>query len=154
MAEIIKEDIIDPKELKIGNYINVGDEVERKIAQVIDVYSVKNGKHGAAKVTVMSKLLKTNANNQKQFTSSDKVYVYQPVKSVKRLVDLDGTTATFEAEGNDYETIDLEHVMDAADIEKIQKCVSEAPDAESYEICLRALPEFYKLDSIKQGRGN
>lgn len=142
------ETLTDAKDVKNGNYIKLDVNGAIKFAQVQNTFSVKNGKHGAAKTTIVSKILDNGANHQKIYSGSDKISVYKQVKAQVKLVDVDGTTITFSDDSGSYNSVDLAGRMDPEEIKKIAEVV-ESSGSESYDLLLRALPEFYKLDSIK-----
>lgn len=142
-----EKEIVDPKDVKKGNYVELDVNGQIKFAQVQDTFSVKNGKHGAAKTTITSKILSTGTNHQKTYTGNDTVSVYKQVKVQLKVVDADEAVITYD-DGGEYHTIDLMGKMDPEEIEKIVKTVTSG-ESESYDLCLRALPDFYKLDSIR-----
>lgn len=143
-----EEMLVDAKDVKVGNYILIDVNGQNKFAQVMVMNSVKNGKHGSAKVSMGSKLLDNGANHHQNYNGSDKISVYKQVKMCVKLVDISDTVITYSDDSGAYETIDLRGRMNQEDIEKITNTVKNT-NSEVYELSLRALPNFYKLDFIR-----
>lgn len=139
----------DPKDVKEGGYIKVEvSNGQMKSAQVVEKSSVKNGKHGAAKTTITSKVLSTGANHKGIYTANDMIIVCRPEKVQLKVVDVSGTNITFSDSDGTFDSVDVAGKMDSEDINKIVQTVEEAK-SESFDLSLRVWPDFYKLDSIR-----
>lgn len=137
-----------PKDIRPGNYIKVDVNGLLRSAQVIDTSSVKNGKHGAAKTTISSKILCTGSNHKGIYTGNDSIIVCRPEKVQLKLIDVSGTSITFSDSNGSFDSIDVAGKMSPEDISKIAQTV-EGSNNESFDLSLRVLPDFYKLESIR-----
>ncbi|ADM12262.1 translation initiation factor 5A-like protein [Encephalitozoon intestinalis ATCC 50506] len=141
-----------PKDIRPGNYIKVEVNGQMRSAQVVDTSSVKNGKHGAAKTTIASKILCTGSNHKGIYTANDSIIVCRPEKVQLKLIDISGSTITFSDSNGSFDSVDVSGKMSSEDISKIAQSV-EGSSSESFDLSLRVLPDFYKLESIRKSGG-
>lgn len=67
----------------------VADADRKDYVRITSVTKVKTGKHGAAKVMISGKNIRTNLKAEMSFSGGSKVYVVIPVKKTYVLVDFD-----------------------------------------------------------------
>ncbi|AFM99025.1 hypothetical protein EHEL_091310 [Encephalitozoon hellem ATCC 50504] len=137
-----------PKDIRSGNYIKVEVNGQMRSAQVIETSSVKNGKHGAAKTTILSKILSTGSNHKGIYTGNDSIIICRPEKVQLKVIDISETSITFSNSDGSFDSIDVAGKMSPEDISKIVQTV-EGSKSESFDLSLRVLPDFYKLESIR-----
>lgn len=77
-ASTLKEKMIIVLDVSRNDYVRIGK-----------VTKVKTGKHGAAKVMVVGKNIRTGAKAEVSYSGSNKVYVVVPVKKTYTLVEID-----------------------------------------------------------------
>ncbi|CAD27108.1 hypothetical protein [Encephalitozoon cuniculi GB-M1] len=141
-----------PKDIRSGNYIKIEVNGQMKSAQVLETSSVKNGKHGAAKTTISSKILSTGSNHKGIYTANDSIIVCRPEKVQLKLIDISGTSITFTDSSGSFDSVDVAGRMSSEDVNKIVQTV-EGSNSESFDLSLRVLPDFYKLESVRPSSG-
>lgn len=82
------DDSLSANTLKEGMVI-VTDIGNKDYVKITKVSKVKNGKHGAAKIMITGKNVRTNNKAEVTFTGSSKIPIILPVKTTYNLIDLD-----------------------------------------------------------------
>ncbi|KAM0671378.1 hypothetical protein CWI42_021720 [Ordospora colligata] len=153
---IFDETPSDPKDVRVGDYIKAEVNGSAFTAKVTDMTTVKNGKHGAAKTSLESKLLKTGATHKLTYTSNDMVVLCRPTKlTLPPIIDIytdkkSGVTMInfINADGSDVE-LKLDEIMSAENIKKICEEFKKN-ESEKKELILKfkAFSDIWLFDGI------
>lgn len=152
MSEIFKfqEDTIDRKDIKVGFYLKiVENDGTVKFTCVTDVGAVKTGKHGSAKTTVEAKDVNTGNSRNLILVANDRATIVKMVKVNVKLFDFIDDTMSIRDDKNNCIEINVKDSMSAEDKAKISEVVSANEAADEFDLTIRALPGYYKLDSIR-----
>ncbi|KAH9412019.1 hypothetical protein HK407_02g04670 [Ordospora pajunii] len=151
---IFEESLTDPKDVRKGDYIKVESNGSMVTARVMDISSVKNGKHGSAKTALNSKIISTDSFYQLTHTSNDMVVVCRPTKTTLKLIDVeerDGTPiGSYIGIDNNVQEIDFARIMSAEHIKDLMKALKDFDSSKNDIVLkLKAFSDICLLDGTE-----